>query len=81
MSIDEELSRLASLPPSTEELRRRLEDRHTESAAGLARRWEDASRELAEQDWYDHRVVNDDVQRAAREILDIIERRRGEPTP
>ena len=65
------------LPPSVEELRRRLEDRATESAESLELRWENARRELAEQEWYDHRVVNDDVHRAAREILDIIERRRA----
>lgn len=64
------------LPPSTGELRRRLEDRATESAESLELRWENARQELAEQDWYDYRVVNDDVHRAAREILDIIERTR-----
>jgi guanylate kinase len=64
------------LPPSPEELRRRLEDRATESPESLELRWENARRELAEQGWYDYRVVNDDVHRAAREILDIIERTR-----
>jgi guanylate kinase len=65
------------LPPSPEELRRRLEERATESAQSLELRWENARRELAEQDWYDHRVVNDEVRRAAREILEIIERGRS----
>jgi len=64
------------LPPSPEELRRRLTERATESADSLELRWENARRELAEQDWYDYRVVNDDVHRAALEILDIIERSR-----
>jgi guanylate kinase len=64
------------LPPSREELRRRLEERATESAEGLELRWAGAEAELAEQDRYDHRVVNDDVERAAREILDIVERSR-----
>jgi guanylate kinase len=64
------------LPPSPEELRRRLTERATESADSLELRWENARRELADQDRYDYRVVNDDVQRAAREILDIIERSR-----
>jgi len=66
------------LPPSLEELRRRLEERATESAESLELRWANAQRELAEQDRYDHRVVNDDVRRAAREILDIVESRRAE---
>jgi guanylate kinase len=64
------------LPPSPEELRRRLTERATESAGNLALRWENARTELADQGSYDYRVVNDDVLRAAREILDIIERDR-----
>ncbi len=64
------------LPPSPEELRRRLTERATESADSLELRWENARTELADQSWYDYRVVNDDVPRAAREILEIIERDR-----
>lgn len=64
------------LPPNPEELRRRLIERATELADSLELRWENARIELADQDRYDYRVVNDDVPRAAREILDIIERDR-----
>ena len=64
------------LPPSSEELRRRLTERATESADSLELRWENARAELADQGWYDYRVVNDDVPHAAREILEIIERDR-----
>ena len=64
------------LPPSPEELRRRLTERATESADNLELRWENARKEMADQDQYDYRVVNDDVHRAAREILEIIERSR-----
>jgi guanylate kinase len=64
------------LPPSPEELRRRLTERATESAGNLELRWENARMELADQASYDYRVVNDDVSRAAREILEIIERDR-----
>jgi guanylate kinase len=64
------------LPPSPEELRRRLTERATESADSLELRWENARKEMADQDQYDYRVVNDDVHRAAREILEIIERSR-----
>lgn len=64
------------LPPTLEELRHRLEERATESAESLELRWENAQAELAEQDRYDFRVVNDDVGRAARRILDIVERAR-----
>jgi guanylate kinase len=61
------------LPPSLEELRRRLTDRATESRDTLELRWENARAEMAEQDLYDHLVVNADVHEAARAILDIIE--------
>ena len=60
------------LPPSLEHLRERLVARETESDESLAQRNADAERELAEAERYDHRVVNDQVERAAREILDIV---------
>lgn len=68
------------LPPSVEELRLRLRSRDTEDEASLARREEDAVRELAEAERYDHRVVNDDVDRAAREILAIVAETPGRNT-
>ena len=61
------------LPPSNEELRRRLVRRATEDPADVELRWARAIGELAEQDKYDHRVVNDDARRAAGEISAIIE--------
>jgi guanylate kinase len=64
------------LPPSAEELRRRLTERATESPDSLELRWENARREMDEQVRYDYRVINDDVTRAAAEILGIIERSR-----
>jgi guanylate kinase len=68
------------LPPSLEALRQRLRDRGTDDDEALARRITDAERELAEAERYDHRVVNDDVVRAAREILDIVAASRGDNT-
>ena len=64
------------LPPSMEELRRRLVERDTESPGDLATRWANAQQEMEEAAHYDHQVVNDDVGRAAREILDIVEQSR-----
>ena len=64
------------LPPSEEELRRRLVSRDTEDADALALRAANAVAELEGGETYDHRVVNDDVDRAAREILDIVRRSR-----
>lgn len=60
------------LPPSEEALRHRLEERDTDDEASLGRRLDAAVSELAEAPRYDHRVVNDDVDRAAREILAIV---------
>jgi guanylate kinase len=65
------------LPPSEEELRRRLVARDTEDEQALELRFANAVAELADGEAYDHRVVNDDVSRAAREILEIVRRRRA----
>ena len=60
------------LPPSEDELRRRLVARDTEDEAAVELRVRNAVAELAQGEAYDHRVVNDDVGRAAREVLDIV---------
>ena len=60
-------------PPSLEELARRLRARHTEDAAELSRRLASAADEMGQAEWFDHVVVNDDVNRAAGEIAAIIE--------
>jgi guanylate kinase len=68
------------LPPSEDELRRRLVTRDTEDPAALELRYRNAVDELAECAAYDHRVVNDDVDRAAAEIREIVRsRRRSSP--
>jgi guanylate kinase len=69
------------LPPSEEELRRRLVGRDTEDEASRELRFRNAVAELADGAAYDHRVVNDDVGPAAREILDIVRSRRAGGTP
>ena len=66
------------MPPSEEELRRRLQARDTEDEATVELRVRNAVAEMAEGAAYDHRVVNDDVNRAAREILDIVRRSRAQ---
>lgn len=60
-------------PPSREVLLERLQQRETESPEELDRRTRDADRELAEAVWYHHRVVNDEVGRAARELSALME--------
>lgn len=59
-------------PPSLEELERRLRGRSTETEETIIKRLERAKTELREAEKYDHIVVNDDVGRAARELLSII---------
>jgi guanylate kinase len=60
-------------PPSAEELERRLRGRATEDEAQIELRLANARQEIACGERYDVRVVNDDVDRAANELVDIIE--------
>lgn len=60
------------LPPSIEELERRLRQRNTDSDEAIARRIALAPGEIAQSKYFDYRVVNDSVSRAADEIVDII---------
>jgi guanylate kinase len=60
------------LPPSWEELVRRLIGRGTESTAEQQRRLETARVELAAQDEFDFKVVNSEVSQAAREVVELM---------
>jgi guanylate kinase len=66
-------------PPDLDELARRRTGRGTEDAGELARRAADAEIEMGYAHRYDAVVVNDDVQRAAAEVLDLINNRRRSP--
>ena len=57
---------------SPAELERRLRGRGTDSEASISRRLEVARRELEQADRYRFQVINDDVDRAAQEICEII---------
>jgi guanylate kinase len=65
------------LPPSMDELTRRLAARRTETGAQRERRLAAAQQEMAQAAWFDHVVVNDDVDRAAREVAAIIDAERS----
>ena len=65
------------MPPSMEELERRLTSRGTDSPEVVKDRLTAAQRECAMRDKYDHVVINDDVARAAAEISDLIDRCRS----
>lgn len=60
------------LPPSVEELERRLRGRATDSEETIARRLGKAEYELGFADRYDLRIVNDDIDRAADETAAAI---------
>lgn len=60
-------------PPNWEELVRRLVGRGTETAAERERRLETARVELAAAQEFDVRIVNDDVERAARELVSLMD--------
>jgi guanylate kinase len=66
--------------PSAEELRERQERRGSESAQDLESRRKIAEGEMRRATDYDHVVTNDDVDRAAHEVLDLIRRARASQT-
>ncbi len=59
-------------PPSLEELESRLRGRGTETEAVIQKRLAAASHELSYKDTYDFVVVNNDADKAADELLQII---------
>lgn len=68
------------LPPSFEELERRLRARGTESDVTVQQRLERARTELASADRFDVQVVNDDLDRCVEEVLQAIRQAR-DPAP
>ncbi len=68
---DEALS-IFILPPSKEELERRLRGRATDSDEVIQRRLDKAEYELSFAPQYEYRVVNDDLDKAATEVSQII---------
>jgi guanylate kinase len=64
-------------PPSLEELERRLRGRGTETEEAIRLRLQTAAWELEQRSWFDHVVVNDDLERAAGRVAAIIETSRS----
>jgi guanylate kinase len=69
------------VPPSLAELERRLRTRATEDEQKLARRLARAEEELAQGGWFDHVIVNDDLERASSQVAAIIGASRSHPRP
>jgi guanylate kinase len=63
-------------PPSLEELERRLRTRGSETDQQVRRRLAKAADELAAEPEFDVTVVNDDLETAAREVVEIVDRLR-----
>lgn len=61
------------LPPSFEELERRLVGRGTESPEQVERRLQTARLELEQEPCYNVSLVNDDIERATRELISILD--------
>ena len=64
-------------PPSLAILEKRLRERATEGPDAIRRRLEEAEREMAAMPEYDHVVVNDDLERTARDLEALLERLRA----
>ncbi len=61
------------LPPSMEELRRRLEGRGTDAPAVIEKRLANAEGEIARADEYMFKVTNDDLTMAYKRLCDLID--------
>lgn len=60
------------MPPSREELERRLRSRGDTSDAQIEMRLNRAVWEMGQRDWYDYTVINDEADACAEKILNII---------
>jgi guanylate kinase len=66
-------------PPDPAVLRKRLEGRGSDAAEAIDARLEVAEQELAAQDEFAHRIVNDDLERAAADLEGIVRAELGLP--
>src|SRR5437660_7129056 len=65
------------LPPSVEELERRMRSRGQDSDAVIRRRLDNAREELEHQDEFKYRIINKDFETARRELAKIIQTERA----
>ena len=70
--LETDVVRVFILPPSIDELRRRLTGRGTDSADVIAARMERARGEISHWDGYDYVVVNDDVEDCYTQVCEIL---------
>ena len=60
------------LPPSVEELERRLRDRRTDAPEVIERRLRDALSDMAHWDEFDYVIINDDLNQAVANLEDVL---------
>ena len=65
------------MPPSLEELERRLSSRGTEGEESLRLRLENARAEIRQARWYEYIIVNDVLEKAARVLASVVLARRA----
>jgi guanylate kinase len=70
--METDVVRVFLLPPSLDELRRRLTSRATDSAEVIAARMERAQAEISHWDGYDYVVVNDDIDECFGKVVQIL---------
>jgi guanylate kinase len=61
------------LPPSLDELKKRLHGRGTETPEQFEIRLATALTELEQQDFYDIKLINDDIEKAKEELIAILD--------
>lgn len=66
------------LPPSRGSLEERLRNRRTDSEEVIARRLRDAVGDMSHWDEFDYVVVNDDFEKAVRDLVRIVEGKAGD---
>ncbi len=68
-----EVTTIFLLPPSIDEMRKRLRNRGTESEEQYEIRLATAMEEFKQQDLYDIHIVNDDLEKAKEELLQVLQ--------
>jgi guanylate kinase len=70
--MQSDVVRVFLLPPSIDELRRRLNARNTDSADVIAARMDRAKAEISHWDGYDYVIVNDNIETCFAKVLQIL---------
>lgn len=70
--LETDVVRVFLLPPSIDELRRRLTGRGTDSADVITKRMERARAEISHWDGYDYVVVNDDIDQCFAKVKEVL---------